>query len=323
MRTSDNETKKLSRALIAGEQASLALYERLLPVVGVDAKNILVSLVEIEKRHLRFWEDFFHEPAPPLGIFTKFRISLAVAVARIFGDRAILLILESTEIHAIREYFAVWDRYRDSEMGSSIKKILIEELHDEEIVITGTASRGLRGGNIRNLFLGLNDGLVEILGVVSGLFAAFDHTSSVVIAALTVAIAGSFSMAAGVFAAESSENEIKEVHDRKRAFLDDRTRTGKDEPEGTRPVASSLIVGISYFFGAMVPILPIFFGARGILISFLASGLIAIVIATAISFVTGMNIRKRILVNTVILTLAVSITYTMGIVAKNILGVSI
>jgi VIT1/CCC1 family predicted Fe2+/Mn2+ transporter len=51
----------------------------------------------------------------------------------------------------------------------------------------------------------LNDGLVEILGAVSGFFGAFGDAVTVLIAALTIAVAGSLSMAAGAYGAISRE----------------------------------------------------------------------------------------------------------------------
>ena len=67
--------------------------------------------------------------------------------------------------------------------------------------------------------MGLNDGLVEILGAVSGFFAAFSNPVSVLIAGLTVAVAGSFSMAAGVYVATGSRNEVAGIEEKKREFL--------------------------------------------------------------------------------------------------------
>lgn len=319
--TATKKAEKLARSLIRGELMSLTLYESLMAVAGEGTRDTIQKLIAIERGHLSFWEAFFHSRHTPPGILGAFRIRLAVLIARIFGDRAIFLILESTEVHAIRHYFSLWEAYQNTPEEEAIKKILIEELSDEEIVIMGTRERGLSGGNIRNLFLGLNDGLVEILGAVSGLLAAFQHPSSVLVAAATVAIAGSFSMAAGVFAAESSENEIAWIHSRKEAFLNpDRERRPTGEPH---PFSSAFIVGVSYFTGSLIPILPIFFGSTGIIYSFIASGLTAILVSTVISFLTGMDVKKRIFLNTVILALAVAITYTMGIAAKSIFGISL
>ncbi len=318
--TATQKAEKLARSLIRGEYMSLVLYESLMTVAGEGTRDTIQKLIAIERGHLSFWETFFNSRRTPPGILGIFRIRLAVLIARVFGDRAIFLILESTEVHAIRHYFSLWEAYRNTPEEGAIKKILVEELHDEEIVIMGTRERGLNGGNIRNLFLGLNDGLVEILGAVSGLFAAFQHPSSVLVAAATIAIAGSFSMAAGVFAAESSENEIAWIHSRKAAFLNpDAARTPAGEPH---PFSSALIVGVSYFVGSLIPILPVFFGSTGIIYSFIASGIAAILVSTIVSFLTGMDVKKRIFLNTIILTLAVAITYTMGIAAKSVFNIS-
>ena len=225
-------------------------------------------------------------------------------------------------MHAINDYYTLWERFRGTPTGDALKTILTDELKHEDSIISGSSETGLRGEHIRNLFLGLNDGLVEILGAVSGLFAAFEHTSSVIIAGLTVAIAGSFSMAAGVFAAENSENEIIGIQAKKDRILAEGA-AGEPARRETNTLVSASIVGVSYLCGAFIPILPIMIGGQGILISFIASGSAAILVSTVISFITGMNAKKRIVLNIVILTLAVLITYTMGIVSKEILGITI
>ena len=68
-------------------------------------------------------------------------------------------------------------------------------------------------------FLGLNDGLVEILGAVSGFFGAFGEATMVLIAASTTAVAGALSMAAGAFLALNSEKEVKTTEIAKKIFL--------------------------------------------------------------------------------------------------------
>lgn len=322
MTTHDKTMRTLAERLVMDEFMGLVLYRRLMPIAGITGKKTLAELIVIEETHVSFWENFFSIERKPIGMFRTILIFFEVCIARIFGDRAIFLILESTEIHAINDYFILWERYRGTPTGDALKTILIDELGHEETIITGTTAGGLRGEHIRNLFLGLNDGLVETLGVVSGLLAAFEHTSSVIVAGLTVAIAGSFSMAAGVFAAENSENEIIEIQTKKERILSSNA-SGESVRRGTNIFASTSIVGISYFFGAMIPILPIVFGGRGILVSFLASGFVAIFVSTIISFITGMNAKKRIVLNIAILGIAVLITYTMGIIAKQILGANI
>lgn len=322
MTAHDASMQALAERLVMGELIGLILYRRLMPIAGDTGKKTLAALIAIEETHVSFWENFFGIERRPIGPFQTILIALEVGIARIFGDRAIFLILESTEIHAINDYFTLWERYRGTPTGDALKTILTDELEHEDSIITGTTEKMLRGEHIRNLFLGLNDGLVEILGAVSGLLVAFEHTSSVIVAGLTVAIAGSFSMAAGVFAAENSENEITELQAKKEQILSS-DAPGDPVRRGTNTFVSAAIVGTAYLFGAMIPILPILLGGRGILVSFLASGLVAILVSTVISFITGMNAKKRIVLNIAILAIAVLVTYAMGTIAKQILGTNI
>lgn len=51
----------------------------------------------------------------------------------------------------------------------------------------GEQERRISPERVRDVFLGLNDRLVEILGAVSGFFAAFGNAATVLVAGLTVA----------------------------------------------------------------------------------------------------------------------------------------
>lgn len=93
---------------------------------------------------------------------------------------------------------------------------------------------------MRNVFLGLNDGLVEILGAVSGFFAAFGNPVAVLAAGLTVAVAGALSMAAGAYVATGSEAEVRATEDERRRFLGEAVASASSES----PLASALVVGL-------------------------------------------------------------------------------
>src|SRR5439155_1226062 len=82
--------------------------------------------------------------------------------------------------------------------------ILMDEFKHEDTVVTSLTERKINPERIRNIFLGMNDGLVEILGAVSGFFAAFGDAATVLIAASTTAVAGSLSMGAGIYVAITS-----------------------------------------------------------------------------------------------------------------------
>ena len=76
-------------------------------------------------------------------------------------------------------------------------------------------------------------------------------------------------------------------------------------------------MGAAYLAGAMVPVLPVLFGATNAFWSIVAAGLMVIVVSAILSFLSGMDIRRRILLNLLIITLAVSISYVIGLLANS------
>lgn len=73
----------------------------------------------------------------------------------------------------------------------------------------------------------------------------------------------------------------------------------------------------------MVPVLPVLLGATNALFSLVAAGSMVILVSTLLAFLSGMNVRRRVLLNLIIITAAVGITYAIGTVAKNLWGVSV
>ena len=82
-------------------------------------------------------------------------------------------------------------------------------------------------------------------------------------------------------------------------------------------------VGISYVIGAVVPILPVLFGARTLLPSLVVAGGVIVIVSAILAFLSGMNVKRRILLNLVIMAAAVAISYLIGLVAQSVWGVSV
>jgi VIT1/CCC1 family predicted Fe2+/Mn2+ transporter len=82
-----------------------------------------------------------------------------------------------------------------------------------------------------------------------------------------------------------------------------------------------LFVGGAYVIGALVPVLPVLFGAKDALVSVLTAGTMVILVSTILAFLSGMEMKRRILLNLVIITVAVSVTYAIGLAAKQIWGI--
>ena len=311
---------RLGRRLVLDEVFDLSLYRALRPGAPGDLRRVLDALIPVETRHVAFWQKFFGlEHVTRLDLGRRLRLALIVAVCRLFGAPAIHVVLEAVEVHGVKKYLDVWQRYGAGPLGPAVREVLDDEFKHEDAVVTGDAERRINPEKVRNVFLGLNDGLVEILGAVSGFFAAFNSSVAVVAAGFTVGVAGALSMAAGAYIGAGSEAELRDTEDARRRFLGE---TVTSEPT-ERPLVSAAIVGVGYFVGAVVPILPILFGARTVWPTVLTGGAMIVVVSAIVAFISGMNVRRRITLNIAITGLAVVVTYALGLLTKRLLGVAL
>jgi len=281
---------------------------------------MLDELVPIETRHAAFWQEFFGTNIQQLDTWRRIKLATIALLCRIFGDRAIHLVLEAIEIYGVRKYLALWDAYRDDRLGQAVRAILDDELRHEDAVVSAGIERRVDPESVRSLFLGFNDGLVEILGAVSGFFAAFTNASSILIASSTVAVAGALSMAAGAWVAGSSEREMTRLERDRRRFLGQPDADADGEPA---PLRDAVLVGVSYLVGALVPVLPVLLGARTITASIVVGALATVTVSAILAFLSGMRLGRRLLVNGAILAAAVAVTYAIGLLAKAVFGVEV
>jgi VIT1/CCC1 family predicted Fe2+/Mn2+ transporter len=310
----------LANQLVLDEIFDLALYRALRGVARGPQREVLDELIEVETQHVAYWQRFFSlEALTTLDPGRRLKLALLTATCRLFGAGAIQVVLEAIEVHGVRKYLRVWKRYRDHPLGGAVRGILEDEFRHEDMLVTGAAERRINPGRVRNLFLGLNDGLVEILGAVSGFFAAFGNPVTVLAAALTVAVAGALSMAAGAYVATGAEAEVRATEDERRRFLGE--AVASEGAEG--PLGAALVVGMGYLAGALVPIVPVLFGARTMLPTVVAASVVTVAVSAIVAFLSGMDVRRRIALNAAVTGLAVVVTYGIGLLANSLLGISI
>jgi len=310
----------LARRLVLDELFDLSLYKALRQVTDSEVHPTLDELITVETAHLAFWKHFFGLTLEELNLGRRLKLSLIMFVCKLFGSTAVHLVLEAIEVHGVRKYLAIWSEYQGQPLGEALRGILMDEFKHEDVLVTALTNRKINAEKIRNIFLGLNDGLVEILGAVSGFFGAFGEATMVLIAASTTAVAGALSMAAGAFLALNSEKEVKTTEIAKKIFLGEASEV---VPMEESPIGSALVVGTAYIAGAIVPVLPVIFGATSALFSVLTAGLMVIVVSTILSFLSGMDVTRRILLNLAMITIAVSVTYGIGVFAKHLWGIAL
>jgi len=311
---------QLAKTLVLDELFDLSLYKALRQVTQPDVHHTLDELITVETTHLAFWKHFFGLTIEELNLGRRLKLSLLMFVCKLFGSTAVHLVLEAIEVHGVRKYLALWREYQGQPLGEALRGILMDEFKHEDVLVTALTDRKINAEKIRNIFLGLNDGLVEILGAVSGFFGAFGEATMVLIAESTTAVAGALSMAAGAFLALNSEKEVKTTEIAKKIFLGEASEV---IPMEESPIGSALVVGTAYIAGAIVPVLPVIFGATSALFSVLTAGLMVIVVSTILSFLSGMDVTRRIFLNLALITIAVSVTYGIGVLAKHLWGIAL
>ena len=310
---------RLAEQLIMDELFDLSLYKALDVATKGNLRGIFSELIPIERKHLAFWQDFFHRKVQRLNWARRVKLSLIVFFCRLFGEGAVHLVLQAIEVYGVRKYLSIWETYRDTPLAEAVRGVLEDEFGHEDTLVTEAKGRRIDPDGIKNIFLGFNDGLTELMGAVSGFFAAFQGITAVLIASFTVAVAGAFSMAAGAYVAASSAAEVLRTESGRQAFLSQSAEAGAT----ARPFRTALVVGWCYLLGAMVPLLPVFFGARSVLLSVLIGALCMAAVSALLAFLSGMDVKKRIFMNLVIIAAAVGVTYAIGRLVKEIWGIAL
>ncbi len=130
------------------------------------------------------------------------------------GAGAVTSLLEMGERDAVKKYYRFLTEY-SSEMSEDererLKSVILDELEHEKFF--REEEKTFHTENIRDLVLGMNDGLVEILGAVTGLSAVYPNRPELVgISGLIVGgVAGALSMGIGAFISVRSQRQVNEA----------------------------------------------------------------------------------------------------------------
>jgi VIT1/CCC1 family predicted Fe2+/Mn2+ transporter len=261
-----------------------------------ETKKNFLKLAEMEKRHANFWEKFLKDRGINTPEQKKRPIKLFVykILRKLLGGKLFVTILEMNEISTTEYYFKFLNEVALSEAERNIlSKIIEEELEHEKLFSQEKDNISIE--NIRDFIMGMNDGLVEILGTVTGLSAVYPKSPITVgTAGLVVGVAGALSMAIGAYTSVRSQRQVNEgikkkmellfkvSKDRaKEEFLNKLSESGIPEDVGTEianklsnnedamtkllteeisenEIKSALYTGIAYLVGLVFPVLPYF-----------------------------------------------------------------
>jgi VIT1/CCC1 family predicted Fe2+/Mn2+ transporter len=119
-------------------------------------------------------------------------------------------LLELGETSAVQRYLYFFTHAELDDIDKTrLKRIILDELEHETFFKQTAQALGV--SNLRDFVLGMNDGLVEILGAVTGLSAVYPANPLLVgVSGLIVGIAGALSMGIGVFISVRSQRQVND-----------------------------------------------------------------------------------------------------------------
>jgi VIT1/CCC1 family predicted Fe2+/Mn2+ transporter len=252
--------------------------------------DVLLKIANDELAHYNYWKKLTNKEVKP----NHFKVYFYNLMARIFGITFSIKLMEKGEQKAEKFYSSILEKLPEAE------KIMSEENSHENVLIDMLDEEKLRYAG--SIVLGLNDALIELTGALAGLTFAIQNTQIIALAGLITGIAASFSMAASNYLSEKAEGENKNY------------------------LKSALYTGIAYIITVILLVLPYLLISNPFIALPITIGVAILIIFLFnyyISVAKDLSFKHRFL-EMVILNLAVTaITFGIGILVREGLGIEV
>lgn len=293
------ENKNLSSEALAvikkmqqNELTESYIYEAIAKFAkGDENKATLLRLAKEERAHYEIWKSYTDiEMKPQRWKVIKFTI-----LARVLGFTFAVKLMERGEEAAQDEYALLLDEVPESahirEQEEEHEASLLAMLDEESLQYVGS------------MVLGLNDALVELAGSIAGFTFALMNTKMVALSGLIVGISATFSMASSEFLSARSE--------------------GRSDA-----LKSCAYTGGAYLVTVALLVLPYLLFPENMFIPALVCMLaIIVLIIAAFTYYTSVAqdqpFKSRFLEMTVISLGVAVLSFFVGLLAKELLGVDV
>lgn len=285
-------TKDDFKKLQKNEAQGAALYQKIAEMTkNRKEKEILTAISKDEWKHARTFGKYSGTSVKP----NSFYVFFFALLARILGYTFIIKFLENIEDKGIAVY-----KKELSEIPELPRILEDEERHEQELLDMLDEERLQYIGDI---VLGMNDALVELTGALAGYTLAMQNTHVIAMAGMITGVSATLSMAAS-------------------GYLSSREQSQKNAAK------SSVYTGLAYLVTVALLIIPYLVMPQG---SYITALIITLAIAIAIiaafnfyiSIAKGRAFKKNFLLMSAI-SLGVSvITFGIGLVVKNVLGIDL
>ena len=292
-------TTKLSDAALSivrkmqhNELTESVIYEKIAKFAkGEENKKTLLRLSREEYAHYEIWKRYTGEEMKP----DKGKIFWYTWMARIFGFTFAVKLMERGEENAQEEYQILAAEVEES------KSIRQQEEEHEHALLAMLDEERLR--YVGSMVLGLNDALVELTGSLAGFTFALQNTRLIALSGLIIGISATFSMASSEFLAARSE--------------------GRSDA-----LKSCTYTGIAYLITVVLLILPyLLLGSSQYIAALVCMLIIVVLIIAGFTFYTSVAqdqpFKSRFLEMALISIGVAVVSFVVGILAKNLLGVEV
>ncbi len=301
-----NGKKRFLKGLYVMERVHAVAARRMAEIEkDKDTRIILEKIAALEERHAELWKKIIS--SDDLHV-SQYKIELSASrilfMRRVLGVALTVRTVERLEGVLYDKMISAAKRFR----LSNVEKSVINRIRDDEKENMRPLEKKVIQynhilNNIKDVVLGMNDGLVEVLAAVVGLAAALHASYVVLIGGLIVAVSGTLSMAAGAYLSTEYERSINVREDGM-----------------SRPKISALYMGVFYAMGAVVPLIPFIFGAGGVYAiasAIILTSVMLTIASTIIAIVSGTSITKRI-AKTLLISIGVAlVTILLGTFARH------
>ena len=266
--------------------AAIARY-----VKNEEDKNVLLKIAKEEAKHAEIWSKYTNKKLKA----KKSVVRKWTLIAKVLGYTFALKKMEKGESMASQKYQMLIKEVPEAE---SIKED--EDRHEQELIAILNEERLQYVGS---MVLGLSDALVELSGTLAGLTFALQNTRLIALSGLITGISATLSMASSEYLSAKSDGN-------------------------QNAKKSALYTGIAYLISVAAMVMPYLLLPSSSFLLALLMMLAAVVIIIAlfsyyISVAKDESFRKRFFEMAGISLSVAAISFLIGILAKQLLGVDI
>lgn len=286
------KTKQTILKIQQNEITEHAIYMNLSKRVKKQSdKELLQRIGEEERNHSNLWSKYTGKKLKP----ERLKVFLYSLLSIIFGYTFVIKLMEKGEKFSKEVYIQL-----AKEVPDANNIYLQEQIHEQALIEMLDEDRLQYVGS---MVLGLNDALVELTGTLAGLSFALQNNRLVALSGLITGISATLSMASSEYLSARSEGDANAKK-------------------------SALYTGIMYLFAVFLLVLPYILLPKDKYIYALIAMLFVVVLIILvftyyISVAKDLPFKKRFLeMATISLSVAV-LSFVIGILVKQFLGIDI